>query len=243
MKYSSTDKMVSLIADDYRLIQVMSRFGIRMGFGDKTVAEACEDCGVDCHTFLTVVNFVLTGFSSKAEVEAVGIEPLLHYLKQSHIYFLEYFLPTVRRKLLDGIKLRTSDVSFLILKFFDEYTTEVKHHMDYEEKTVFVYVSALLAGEPTQDFRIATYSDGHEHVSSKLRELKNIIIKYCPADADANLLNAALYDIYRCEEELSGHCLVEDRLLMPAIMRLEKEMESVRKAEVVAEEVAPSRGE
>lgn len=237
MKYSPDDKMVALIADDYRLIQVMSRFGIRMGFGDKSVAEACADCGVDCHTFLAVVNFVVAGYSSQADSQNVSLDSLLHYLRQSHVYFLEYFLPTERRKLLDGIKLRTSDVSFLILKFFDEYTTEVQLHMDFEDKTVFVYVAALLAGEPTDNFRIATYSDHHDQVASKLKELKNIIIKYCPADADSNLLNAALYDIYRCEEELESHCLIEDRLLVPAIMRLERDIDSAKKSNVQADEI------
>lgn len=33
--YSPAEKMATLIADNYRLIQVMTRFGIRVGFGDK----------------------------------------------------------------------------------------------------------------------------------------------------------------------------------------------------------------
>ncbi|MCM1428637.1 MAG: hemerythrin domain-containing protein [Clostridium sp.] len=234
MKYTPSDKMISLIADDYRLIQVMSRFGIRMGFGDKSVAEVCEDCGVDCRTFITIVNFVASGHSHLDASVDISLESLMHYLRQSHVYFLEYFLPTVRRKLLDGIKLRTSDVSFLILKFFDEYTTEVEHHMDFEEKTIFVYVNALLNGEPTEKFQIATYSDNHDQVCSKLKELKNIIIKYCPQDADANLLNAALYDIYRCEEELESHSHVEDFLLVPAIRRLESKFDSAAECTVDA---------
>lgn len=215
--------MANLIADDYRLIQVMSRFGIHMGFGDKTVAEVCADSGVDCATFLAVVNFVVAGFTSFDSSEKLSVEALLHYLRQSHIYFLDYCLPAIRRKLIDGISLRSTDVSFLILKFFDEYMHEVRTHMEYEEMTVFKYVNALLAGENTDGYKIATYSEHHDLVSSKLKELKNIIIKYCPKDARTNLLNDALYDIYRCEDELESHCHVEDCMLVPAIMRLERE--------------------
>ncbi len=221
-KYSPNDKMVELISDNYQLIQVMSRFGIPMGFGDKTVAEVCTLNGVDCDTFLSVVNFVIEGFSKFDDKSKVSVESLLHYLIQSHIYFLDYCLPAIRRKLLEGITLRISDVSFLILKFFDEYTHEVRIHMEYEEKTVFEYVNLLLCGKPTDSYRIATYSEHHELVSSKLKELKNIIIKYCPDDSNTNLLNDALYDIYRCETELESHCHVEDCLLVPAIMKLER---------------------
>lgn len=214
--------MVSLIADDYRLIQVMSRFGIPMGFGDNSVEQVCADAGVDTDTFLTVVNFMIDGFNNFNSSSEVSVDSLLLFLRQSHVYFLEYFLPAIRRKLLDSIIIRSSDVSFLILKLFDEYVQEVSTHMNYEDETVFNYVDSILEGKPAGNFRITTYSDHHEQVGLKLKELKNIIIKYCPDDANTNLLNAALYDIYRCEEELESHCRLEDCLFVPAIMKLEE---------------------
>lgn len=224
-KYIPSDKMITLISDNYQLIQVMTRFGIKVGFGDKTVREVCDDTGVDCATFLAVVNFVAQGFTSFDASAKISVGSLMLYLKQSHIYFLEYCLPGIRRKLLDGMHLKTSDVTFLMLKLFDEYTSEVRVHMEYEERTVFRHIELLLSGSLQEDYHINTYSEHHEQVADKLRELKNIIIKYCPADADPNLLNDALYSIYSCEKELENHCLVEDYLLVPEIVKLE---ESVR---------------
>ena len=51
---------------------------------------------------------------------------------------------------------------------------------------------------------------------------ENIIIKYCPAKANENLLNAALFDIYACEAGLESHCKVEDYIFVPAILNLER---------------------
>ena len=48
-KYTPTDKMSYLICDNYTLLQVMSRFDLSLGFGDKTVQEVCRENGVDCH--------------------------------------------------------------------------------------------------------------------------------------------------------------------------------------------------
>lgn len=225
--YTPDDRMVSLIADNYSLIQVMSRFGIKVGFGDKTVEEVCRENDVDCTTFLAVVNFVSHSIPlSDIDTEVISIPSILQYLRQSHIYFLEYSLPEIRRKLIEGIRFRTTDISFLILKFFDEYMHEVRTHMEYEEKHVFEYVRHLLEGRMNPDFKISTYSDHHEEVASKLKELKTLIIRYCPEGADANLLNTALYEIYRCEEELQNHCQVEDLLFVPAIEHLEKQLET-----------------
>lgn len=208
--------MISLIAEDYRLLQVLSRFGISLGFSDMTIQEVCESEGVDCNTFLTIVNF-LKSPSEDINVNDLSLKSLLHYLKQSHSYFLDFYLPSIRRKLLDGIILKDSDVSFLIIKLFDEYVEEISKHMEEEERHLFKNVDAMIEGHEVSLADIPVYSHHHEEVGSKLRELKNIIIKYCPRDAKANLLNAALYDIYRCEEELGGHCLIEDKLLIPAI--------------------------
>lgn len=221
-RYKAEDKMMSLIATDYRIINVMTRFGMRMGFGEATVGDVCEMYGVDCATFLAVVNFIADGFVPKEVVPTLSPRTILDYLKRSHSYFLEYLLPAIRRKLLDGIQVSANDVSFLILKFFDDYTSEVAHHMDYEEQTVFCYIDALLRGRQLDGYKISTFSDHHEEVVSKLRELKQIIICYSPGSTDPNLLNAALYDIYRCGDELWHHSQVEDHVLVPVIEELER---------------------
>lgn len=219
--FSSSDKMVELIKDNYRLLQVLSRFGIPMGFGDKTVGEVCRRNNVDINTFIAVINQMIDETRGTNENESISLPSLLEFLRKSHAYFLEFCLPAIRRKLLDAIKLNNEDISFLIIKLFDEYVSEIKAHMDEEEKTLFPYVVALCNGELEKRSAVVTYSEHHEDVGSKLKELKNIIIKYCPDDSKMNHLNAALYDIYRCEEELTGHCRVEDNLLIPAIKKLE----------------------
>ncbi|MCH5226298.1 MAG: hemerythrin domain-containing protein [Muribaculaceae bacterium] len=215
--YNQDDKMITIITNQYNLIHVLSRFGIPLGFNDKTIKEVCKDAKVDCNTFLAIVNFLNDSSDKTPDISFLSLESLLHYLKQSHIYFLNFYLPSIRRKLLDSITLKASDVSFLILKLFDEYVEEIRAHMEEEEHHLFKTVEDAITGTSNNEKRLPVYSQHHEEVASKLREVKNIIIKYCPADSNANLLNDALYDIFRCEEELESHCRIEDLLLLPAI--------------------------
>ena len=44
--------MCDLVCDRYPVLLIMSRFGIALGFGDKTIGEVCLDSGVDTATFL-----------------------------------------------------------------------------------------------------------------------------------------------------------------------------------------------
>ena len=228
-EYIADDKMISLISNDYRLLHVLSRFGIPLGFNDLSIKNVCEENGVDYETFLTVVIFLKDSSISLPDLQKLSLQSILHYLKQSHSYFLDFYLPSIRRKLLDAITLKDSDVSFLIIKLFDEYVESVREHMEEEELHLFKQVEKLIIGEYNDEETYPVYSHHHEEVGLKLREVKNIIIKYSPKEASANLLNAALYDIYRCEEELLGHCMIEDRILLPAMKQKIIELKGLRR--------------
>ena len=147
-KYRATDKMSDLICDNYSLLMVMSRFGLSLGFGDKSVKDVCEAQNVDYRTFLAVANFISEEqYSYSADDDSFSIPALMDYLKRAHAYFLDFNLPAMRRKLIEAIDCsRDNDVAYLILKFFDEYAKEVRRHMEYENEAVFTYVEQLLQG-------------------------------------------------------------------------------------------------
>lgn len=219
--YEASDKMISLIRDNYNLLQSLGSFGISLGFGDKTVKQVCDDQNVDTNTFLVVVNFTINGYREMDDVSRLSVPTLLQYLKASHDYFIGFQLPFIRKELVDALD-ENDNLARLILKLYDEYSRSVTQHMKYEEKTVFPYVESLIAGKPMANYAIDMYSKHHGQESSKLRELKSIIIKYFPGDSlRNNQLSATLYDIYNNEEWLALHAEVEDKIFIPAIKYLE----------------------
>ncbi|HIY13807.1 helix-turn-helix transcriptional regulator [uncultured Alistipes sp.] len=217
--YGGDDRMCDLVCDRYSVLQVMSRFGIALGFGDKTIAEVCTDNKVDTATFLAVVNLLMNFGNGEELAEEVSVRALTDYLHNSHGYFLDFRLPAIRRKLIEAVDCSQSDVSFAIMRFFDEYAAEVQRHMAYEEQTVFPYVESLLAGEKNTTYSMEIFRRQHDQVDAKLRELKNIIIKYYPSGS-TNELNGVLFDIFTCERELASHNAVEDEIFIPAVERL-----------------------
>lgn len=220
--YEADDKMISLIRDNYDLLQALGSFGINLGFGDKTVRETCEDNDVDTYTFLAVVNYAMNGYGEFDNDEQISVPTLLHYLQASHAYFLEFQLPYIRRELSESLD-ENDSLGRLILKFYDEYAHEIRRHMQYEQKTLFPYVQQLIDGEPANDYNVETFSKHHGATDKKLRELKLLIIKYLPQDGlHNNQLTATLHDIYENEVWLRQHAMVEDHIFVPAIRRLEQ---------------------
>jgi regulator of cell morphogenesis and NO signaling len=222
--YEPQDRMITLIKDNYSVLQALSSFGINLGFGDKTVEETCQLNGVDCYTFLLVVNYTINQQPMQEDDERISVPTLLHYLEASHRYYLDFQLPFIRRELQESIN-EDDALGMLMLRFYDEYAHEIRRHMKYEEKTLFPYVQSLIDGKPLPDYNVEMFSKHHESADKKLRELKLLIIKYLPGDAHLNSkLTATLYDIYNNEEWLRQHADVEDHIFTPAIRRMEQRL-------------------
>ena len=225
-KFSEHEKMSDLINEDYSLLLVISRFGLSFGFGDKTVKEVCETNGIDCTTFLAVVNFLSEGNIEVDKVyDNISITTVIDYLKNSHIYFLDFKLPAIRNKLLEAVNAADQNLPYgaIFMKFFDEYVSEVRKHMEYEDKVLFPYVVQLLRGKKDPKYSISVFVERHNEIESKLIELKNILIKYYPAKGSNHLLTEVLFDILSCETDLSSHGQVEDYFFVPAIEAIEQQ--------------------
>lgn len=235
--YKDSDHMCDVICDEPSLLQMLSRFGIPLGVGDQTVRQVCEAHGVDTATFLSVANFIKRGARGAADsIDKVSVACLTEYLKQAHTYFLDFQLPAIRRKLLEALDCsQPGEVSYLILKFYDDYMAEVRKHMQHENRKVFGYVEQLLQGRRTSEYTISQFARGHNSIDVKLQELKNIIIKYYAPTEQAELLNNVLYDIFTCEKDLRIHCQVEDDIFVPAIEILEEKV-GIQEEPIVKEE-------
>jgi len=79
-KFTARTRMSELINEDASLLSSISRFGISLGFGDKTVKEACEANAIDCNTFLAVVNFLSEGNVEITETyNNISIKSVINY--------------------------------------------------------------------------------------------------------------------------------------------------------------------
>lgn len=213
--------MRDLVSDNSALLLVMGRFGISLGFGDKSVRDVCRTHHVDENTFLEVANFVS---DREYHYESVSLSSLIGYLKQAHEYFLDFNLPNIRRKLIESIDYSGSnDIAILIVKFYDEYVTEVRRHMEYENEVVFTYVEQLSQGLLNRNYTISEFAGKHTPIGDKLKELKDIVIRYYP-ERNNYLLNAVLLDIILCEQDLTSHCMIEDQLFVPAVRHIEQQI-------------------
>lgn len=221
--YTRQDTLRDIIEDNNGLLAVLNRFDISLGFGDKTVEEVCRLNGVHADTFLAVTNFIA---GKRWEYYNISLKSLIGYLRKSHTRFIEYSLPNIRKTLIEGIhESDASEISLIVIKFYDTYMSEVRSHMGYEDNVIFSYVENLLDGNITGSFKISDFSTRHDHMAGKLDDLKELFIfKY--AQKNNEMINTTLLHLMLCGKELMQHCEIENKLLFPEVVKLENELRS-----------------
>ena len=215
--YKGSDKICDLMSHEEDAIQIISRFGLEMGVGEQTIEQVCTLHGVHTPTFLSVVNYKV--FHQRALPADIDIPTLQRYLHNAHTYFLDFRLPRLRRALVEAIIPAdpTTKIPGLILRCYDEFVEEIRTHIEHENAGLF---------------------EEHEHdderITSKLTEIKNLIIKYYPAPVTGNpspityLLISVMSDLWHTEHDFADHCAIEDDILRPAISKTENRKSSPR---------------
>ncbi len=215
-------KVADLIDLNYKLLGVLTRLGMRLGFGESTVSELCRRHDVDEHTFLQLCKvYTFKDYRPCSEdLDRICATDLLKYLSMSHRDYTRTSLNVLDGYL--GRILESGDkrAGQIIGSFFADYKNELKKHFEYEEQSVFPYFRALAAGQNPKGFD-SVMDDDHTDIGEKIDDLKNIVMKYLPETGQSEVALSTLSYLYTVRDDLLRHTSVEDNILMPLIKRME----------------------
>lgn len=217
-------KMSDLVEINYRLIPVLSRLGLNIGFGEKTAAQICRDTGVDVNAFILICKmYSYQGYlPTEDALESADALSVLKYLHNSHSFYLDDGFRNLEQLMDRLVAPCNRQQKKVILDFLGGYRKEVENHFEYEENVFFPYVESVLEGKATGDYSAAAFEENHSNIEEKLNDLKNIVMKYLPPACSQRLANEVLYALFSLSEDLEKHTNIENLVLVPMVNRLEK---------------------
>ena len=225
--YTGRMKVADLLANDGKLLSILQRLDIKLGFGEATVSDLCRRYGISAELFLMICNiYTSSAYTPQADkLSESDIKSIIHYLRASHRYYTTVCFPTIHNSIHNLVKELDSVSRKLIDKFYDDYDNEVAGHFRYEEEVVFPYIDSLITSHGTQSekFSIGQFEHNHSNINEKLNDLKNIITKYLGEEYSSPTRYELLAAIYNVENDLRKHSLIENRLLIPLVEKTEKE--------------------
>ena len=221
--FSENMKMADLVLGNSKLLLMFPRFGMDLGFGDRSIAEVCAMNNVSAPFFLMICNVYCNDdyTPSPEDIESVDLKALVNYLLESHKYYLHERLPHIEEHLDHIIKACNPKYGNMLRRFFDEYKNEVVDHFVYEEKNVFPYLQQLVNQDVKTDYKIKVFHENHTNIEDKLSDLMNILVKYLPADVFPKERIEIALDINELSADLMSHTLIEERVLIPFVESLE----------------------
>ena len=219
-------KMADVLMANHRLLLVLNRFRLHLGFGEKSVEEVCAAGGVSSPLFLMVCNVHTFGdyLPQAGDLRAISARSLLDYLQNSHLSYKGKCLPGIRCKM-DALAERTDSRPARILqRFYSDYQAEVVNHFEYEEFTVFPYVAGLMEDRAGRGgYNIRQFEKNHSNIEEKLNDMKSSLIKYLPDTEEQDMLRELLFDLFELEDDFRKHTLMEEKVLVPLVSQMEKE--------------------
>ena len=237
---SISTKMSDVIFEDVFALSILDRLDIKIGFGDKTVEQVCNENNVNSRLFIHIVRLFLYGtIPSDINANKELIPSLITYFKITHEYYLKKIIPLTESlisELENKEKERNKDIK-LLKKFFEQYKHELITHIDNEEKNVFPYVLKIYNAYKTQNVdeklldevkhhSISAFEKEHDNLDEKLNDLKSIIIKYFQPFKNSYIINQILVTVFQLEKDVFEHAQLEDLMMIPVVRGIEKEINS-----------------
>lgn len=226
--FNTSSKLSEVVTAYPALLYSLPRFGIALGFGDKSVAAVCAESGVSPRFFLLMCNVCcFDGYEPGiSEIKNADMGQLVPYLKKAHKFYLDNRLPHISNHLTAILSNMPQRVAKAFNAFFSAYRHEVEQHFGYEEQKVYPHIEQLLQGQKPNDFEINDFVDEHGSLQDKLSDMNQIIFKYLPADTTDGDNEAidVIFDILQLSADLAKHSLIEEKVLVPYVTYLEKKL-------------------
>ncbi len=222
--FNARMKMSDVVAANHTLILVLPRFGISLGFGERSVQDICAQYGLPVDFVLLVFNVYTFDdyLPDEDDLQRTDFGQLVPYLKASHRYYLNERLPHIERHLLHVACSAGDRYGSILKKFFEDYRQEVCSHFESEEREVFPYLEQLLAGRKAERPMSEHFADNHSDLVDKLSDLTQILYKYIPGESLTEELNELVFAILQLSADLQKHALLEEKILLPYVYQLER---------------------
>jgi len=239
LPFTEKMKLADIIHLNYLLIPIIGRFGIELGFGNKTVQEICVEKEIEPSFFLEILNLYHNkDYFTEEQFESYPLGLIIQYLKNTHIYYRHTKIPELQ-EMVEQFFHSSSDENKsnnkLIANFFESYKQELIRHLNHEENLLFPYTIELENAlndrlfsdqliEKIKSNHTDQNHDDHNHLEEKLYDLKNLIIKFLPPVKQKGIMEKLLIELFRLENDLNDHSRIEDKVLIPKVIQLEQKI-------------------
>ena len=197
-----------LIEKNNRILLLMEHFGTGFTVADLTIEELCRLRDINPEIFACFCNLYNGNFQNFYEPKnSEDINQIIVFLENAHRYYTDEIYPEIKYYIKKLSEINDTDDINMLEKFFELYFSEVKKHLEYEQKKLFPMLRAM-------DFSAKGGSKvRHGDIETKLADLKNLLLKHIRLVDKNGLKRKLLTAILEFQFDLNVHSMIEESLL------------------------------
>lgn len=171
------------------------------------------------------------------EFDTFPLGLIVDYIQRTHVYYLQKKLPEIEQSilLLSGHYHSQHPILIALRSFFHEYVTDLSEHIEAEETRLLPYIQLLREAKQSpadfsrflvarRDYSIDRFLNDHHDTEDELKDIRQTIRLYEPPKDNESLYRILLTQLQIFEQDLCVHAHIEEEVLIPKALTLEKEL-------------------
>jgi regulator of cell morphogenesis and NO signaling len=165
------------------------------------------------------------------------VEIIVDYIQRTHVFYFQKKLPEIEQSifLLSGHYDSHHPILAALQNFFHRYVQDLSQHIQAEEHLLLPYINALQEAEKTpaqfsrfliarRDYSVRQFLSDHHDTEDELKDIRQTIRLYDPPHTNESLYRILLSQLQAFEQDLSVHAQIEEEVLIPKALKMEKEL-------------------
>lgn len=239
---NTSKKIGAYVAQDYRTAAIFTKYKIDFCCnGNRSIEEACNKKNLDSNILLQELEQVLQAKNNETiDYNSWPLDLLVDYIEKKHHRYVAEKSPILIQflnKLCRAHGERHPEL-FKINELFTASAGELAAHMKKEELILFPFIKkmvhAKVANQPFETPHFKTVNNPiemmqHEHdiEGQRFREIATISNNYTPPADACNTYKVTYAMLQEFEQDLHLHIHLENNILFPKAIALEKNLKPV----------------
>ncbi|UII21955.1 iron-sulfur cluster repair di-iron protein [Fulvivirga ligni] len=230
-------KINELVDTNYVYASVLYYFGIKFyDYSEKTLEQACKEKGLKVERVTRQLEAVQSEPAEPTLLNQYPIDLIMEYLKHAHYVFIKQKLPYIAQ-IIEGFKADHENYNVIEkdLKFvFPLFVEDFIHHIYEEEDNLFFYITSLdnfINGDGNisklyylmEKHCLQRYAIEHEEHDDEMKGIRRITNGYATDEQTPLHVKVIYSELEALEKSLIIHARVENEILFPKALMLEKE--------------------
>lgn len=238
MKEFETKTVADMVTENIKTAHIFKKYGIDFCCGGGiSIEKACQKANVDYELLKNDLLNVENSVSRATDYNSWELDFLTDHIINVHHSYVEENIPLLLQYAARVAQVHGHHYTELleIKELFNEVAGELSAHLKKEELILFPFVKKLVKAKKenleapqapfgTVDNPIKMMEVEHEDAGEVLRKIAQLSNNYTPPEGACNTYRAFYAKLDEFEQDLHQHVHLENNILFPKALQLEKEL-------------------